>query len=221
MHGDAEPDVGGFDGHGVVGDDEELGAVGVAAEGTGEALDVAPIEGGIHFVEDDERGGLDAQESEEEGDGTEGALAAAQEFEALAALSGEDDINVETGLEGVVGVGEADFGAAFGEEVLEGLAEVTLEFVEGFEEPFAGLAVEFGDAGAELVHAGGDVFFLGGEFGVAFGEAFVSVNGAEVDLAHGTDFAAQSDGAPGGVFGDFDVRGGGHGLLFGDAELFD
>lgn len=221
MHGDAEPNVGGFDGHGVVGDDEELGAVGVAAEGAGESLDVAPVERGVHFVEDDERGGLDAQESEEEGDGAEGAFAAAQEFEALATLSGEDDINVETGLEGVVGVGEADFGAAFREEVLEGLAEVALEFMKGFEEPFTGLAVEFGDAGTEFVHAGGDVFFLGGEFGVPFGEAFVCVDGAKVDFAHGPDFAAQRDGAAGGVLGDFDSRGGGHGLLFGDAELFD
>src|SRR3954452_10629526 len=79
----------------LVRDDDELRAVGVAAQQREEAVDVEVVERGLDLVEDVERARLGQEDREEEGDRGHRLLAAAEQREALGRLARRRDLDLD------------------------------------------------------------------------------------------------------------------------------
>ena len=150
-----------------MGHDEELGAIGEAGELGDEAAHVRLVEGGVDLVEDAEGGGIHGEQGEEEGDGRERALAAGEQAEGAEALAGWLGLDLDAGVDDVVGVEQLEPRGATTEEGGEVVAESGIDLGEGGAEAGAYLAVELGDGGLELSFRVGQVLDLLGEEGVA------------------------------------------------------
>ena len=114
-------------------DDDELRAVGVAAEELDEAADVRVVERGLDLVEEVERARPREEEREEERDRAERLLAAGQEREPLHPLAGRAQLHLDAWLlvlAVVLGLGQPQAALAAREERRRHLREVLLDGVE-------------------------------------------------------------------------------------------
>ena len=149
-----------------MGHDQELRAVGETGELGDEASHVGLVEGGVDLVEDAEGGGVHGKEGEEEGDGRERAFTAGEEAERAETLAGRLGLDLDAGIDDVVGIEELEASGAPAEEGGEVVAEGGIDLVEGGSEARANLAVELGDGALELRLRVGQVLDLLGEEGV-------------------------------------------------------
>ena len=109
----------------LVGDDDELRAVGVAAEELDEARDVRVVERSLDLVEEVERARPREEEREEERDRAERLLAAGEEREARDALAGRPELDLDARLAALVlRLDEPQPALAAGEERRRDLLEV-------------------------------------------------------------------------------------------------
>ena len=97
-HADPVEDVGGVHGAFLVGDDDELGAVGEAPDQLQEAIDVGVVEGGLDLVEDVEGAGPGEEDGEDEGDRDQRLLAAGEQRELAGRLAGRGDLDLDAEL---------------------------------------------------------------------------------------------------------------------------
>ena len=112
--------------------DDELRAVGVAAEERDEAADVRVVERGLDLVEQVERARPREEEREEERDRAERLLAAGEQREPGDALPGRPQLDLDARLLALLlRLGQAQPALAAGEERRGDLGEVLLHGVEG------------------------------------------------------------------------------------------
>ena len=97
-HRDPVEDVGGVHRPFLVGDDDELGAVGEAPDQLQEAVDVGVVEGGLDLVEDVEGAGPGEEDGEDEGERDERLLAAGEQRELARRLAGRGDLDLDPEL---------------------------------------------------------------------------------------------------------------------------
>src|SRR5690349_7335007 len=97
-HADAVEDVGGVHRPFLVGDDDELGAVGEAPDQLQEAVDVGVVEGGLDLVENVKGAGPGEEDGEDEGDRHERLLAAREKRELAGRLAGRGDLDLDPEL---------------------------------------------------------------------------------------------------------------------------
>src|SRR5437773_5593352 len=103
-HGHPVQDIRGLHRPLLVRDDDELRAIGVAAQQLDEAADVRVVERRLDLVEQIERARPREEEREEEGDRAEGLFAAGEEREPLHTLPGGTQLDLDAGLVRVVAV---------------------------------------------------------------------------------------------------------------------
>jgi hypothetical protein len=223
LHGDAVEAVHAGHGHVVVGDDQEAGAGfgdHVGEQGA-EAVDIGVIERGVDFVEHADRGGVAAEDGEDQRQRGEGLFAAGEQREGGEFLARRLGVDFEAGEERVVGADQSEVGAAAAEHSCEELLEVAVDLGEDLVEALAAFSVEVADRAAQLVDGGGEF----GAFGVDAGEAGFDLGGfelgAQVDRAHFLALAGEAFVfAPGAVFG-LGGEVGGRGQFGVDAEAFE
>src|SRR5260370_31208303 len=87
LHGHAIEDRAGFHGFAIVGDDDELRLAAHVADEAREAADVRLVERRVDFVEDTERAGLIAENSDEQRERGHGLLAPGEQKNGLETLS--------------------------------------------------------------------------------------------------------------------------------------
>ncbi len=97
-HGDAVEDVGGVHRPFLVGDDDELGAVGEAADQLQEAVDVGVVERSLDLVEDVEGAGPGEEDGEDEGQRDQRLLTAGEQRELAGRLAGRGDLDLDPEL---------------------------------------------------------------------------------------------------------------------------
>ena len=97
-HADPVEDVGGVHRPFLVGDDDELGAVGEAADQLQEAVDVGVVEGGLDLVEDVEGARPGEEDGEDEGQRDQRLLAAGEQLELARRLAGRGDLDLDPEL---------------------------------------------------------------------------------------------------------------------------
>ena len=97
-HADPVEDVGGVHRAFLVGDDDELGAVGEAADQLQEAVDVGVVEGGLDLVEDVEGARAGEEDGEDEGERDQRLLAAGEQRELAGRLAGRGDLDLDPEL---------------------------------------------------------------------------------------------------------------------------
>ncbi len=97
-HADPVEHVGGVHGAFLVGDDDELGAVGEAADQLQEAVDVGVVEGGLDLVEDVEGARPRQEDGEDEGDRDQRLLTAGEQRELAGRLAGRGDLDLDAEL---------------------------------------------------------------------------------------------------------------------------
>ena len=110
-HADAVEAVGRVHRALLVGDDDELGAVGVAAHELEEAVDVEVVERGLDLVEDVERARAREEHGEHERERDERLLAARQQRQPLHRLAGRRDLDLDARL---LGLGRSSASALLG-----------------------------------------------------------------------------------------------------------
>ena len=122
----------------------------------------------------------------------QGLLAAGEEREGRELLAGRLAHDLEAGFQRVVALDQHEAGLAAAEEVAEEGGEVAVDLVEGGEQAAAALAVQVGDALAELADRLLEVVALAGQgFGFLADLAGVLL-GAEVDGAEAVAGAAEA-----------------------------
>src|SRR5215218_7689211 len=94
-HADAVEDVGGVHRPFLVGDDDELGAVGEAPDQLQEAVDVRVVEGGLDLVEDVEGARPGEEDGEDEGQRDQRLLAAGEQLQFPRRLAGRGDLDLD------------------------------------------------------------------------------------------------------------------------------
>ena len=97
-HADPVEDVGGVHRPFLVGDDDELGAVGEAADQLQEAVDVGVVERGLDLVEDVEGARPGEEDGEDEGQRDQRLLAAGEQRELAGRLAGRGDLDLDPEL---------------------------------------------------------------------------------------------------------------------------
>src|SRR5690606_39169420 len=129
----------------------ELGLCLEVLQKADEAPDVALVERRVDLVEYAERTRLHEVDAEEQGECRERTLAARQEVEALGPLPARGRVDVDGGLERIVGVLEPDVGLAALEEPQERLTEVLADLLEDPGEQVRRRLVDFADGGPKVV----------------------------------------------------------------------
>ncbi len=168
-----------------MGDDDELGGGGHLCDELCEAADVGLVERGVDFVEDAEGRGLELEDSDEQREGGEGLFSAGEQEDVLELLARRRGDDLDAGLVGVFGVGEAHEGLAAAEEFGEGDGEVLVDDLVGLVELDAGDVVDLLDGGLGVFDGVEEVLALSFEEGVALGGLVVLLEGHHVDGAHG------------------------------------
>src|SRR4029079_13134061 len=100
------------------------------------------------------------EDREEQRDGREGLLAARQEHQALQALARRLDVDLQTAVEGILVLHEADVAASAAEEQGERLVEVGADGFEGLDEALARGPVDAADRLLEGLDRVGEVLLL-------------------------------------------------------------
>ena len=113
-------------------------------------MEIDVVEGGLHLVEQVEGRRPAAEDGEQERQGCERALPTGQERELAHVLAVRASLNLDAGVEGVVGIGEPEAAGAAGEQRLEQLGEVVGDVGEGGREQLDDLGVDGPDHLAEL-----------------------------------------------------------------------
>ena len=166
-----------------MGDDDELGAVGEAADQLQEAVDVGVVERGLDLVEDVEGARPGEEDGEDEGERDQRLLAAGEQRELAGRLAGRGDLDLDAellaffvlalvafalllrlGLLGVAHRVQADPPQAATpsrEEVLDHLLEVLRRRLEGLLEGALDLRVDLADQRLQFAHAALGVLALG------------------------------------------------------------
>ncbi len=79
----------------------------MACEQVAEALDIGVVQGGVHFVEETDRGGIGEEDGEDQGDRSQGLFAPAHQAHDRHALAGRTSEDLQSGLQRIVGLDEA------------------------------------------------------------------------------------------------------------------
>ena len=138
----------------LVGDDDELRAIGVAAQELDEAGDVRVVERGLDLVEEVEGARPGEEEREEERDRAERLLAAGEQREPRDALSGGPELDLDSGLAAfLLGLDEPQPALAAREERRGDLLEVVGDRRERLGEPPLDGRGELGPKLLELLEA--------------------------------------------------------------------
>ena len=173
-----------------MGDDDELGLAGHAAQVLRIARDVDIVERGFDLVQDAERRRVDFQDREIDRDGDQRLFAARQGGQVADDLARRVDFDLDAGAEHVRLVGQIEPGAAAAEQLAEDMAEVAVDLLEALCEHRFHLAAELADHAGQLRLGALDVADLGFQEVVAFLDLLVFVDGADVDIAQRADLGA-------------------------------
>ena len=184
-HADPVERVGGVHRPLLVGDDDELGPVRVAADELEEAVDVDVVEGGLDLVQDVERARPREEDGEHERQRHERLLAARQQGQPLGGLARRGHLDLDARLAlllllvrvglgrvrgvlagdhragTVLGVDEPQAAAATGEQVLDDVLEVLGRRLERLLEALPDATVGLLDEALELGEGGLEVAPLG------------------------------------------------------------
>ena len=114
-----------------MGDDDELGLLGQAAQCLREAVDVGLVERGIDLVEHAERHRPHLEHRQQQADRGQGSLATREHRQWLALLARRPGVDLDAGRRQVLGRRQAELGVAAAEELLEASRERILERGEG------------------------------------------------------------------------------------------
>ena len=174
-----------------MGDVEELGLRRHFFHEVAEAAGVGVVERGVHFVQEAEGGGVEAEQGKHEAHGGEGFFAAAEEVDGAVFLAGRARHDGHAGGEQVV-ADHVQFGFAAAEEGGEEGLHFFVDGFEGFFEAGFGFVVDLGDGFFEQGDGGLDVFALVAVVAVAFAGFFELFEGGEVDGAEGLDFLGEA-----------------------------
>ena len=181
-HGDADEVVAGLHGAFAVGDDDELGLCRHVAQEVAEAANVRIIERRVHFVQQAEGRGVQAEEGEDEGEGGEGFFAAGEDAQVFDFFAGRAHSNGDAGIQ-YVAFRPGEFGFAAAKEDGEEVGEMAVDDVQGFLQAAAGFVVEFVDGFFEQRQGVAQVAALGFQRAVFVFGAVVVGDGGEVDGA--------------------------------------
>ena len=140
-----------------MGDDDELGCLAQVFEDGQQSPEVRVIQGGLDLVHDVERAGARLEDRDEEGHGREGALAAAQQRQALDLLARGLHRHLDSGGEHVVGVGEVNAAGAAREQDREDLVEGRPGVLERGAEDVLHLLVDLVDDREQVLAGVGEV----------------------------------------------------------------
>ena len=181
-HGDADEVVAGLHGAFAVGDDDELCLSRHFPQERAEAADVGVIKRGVHFVQEAERRGIEAEEGEDEREGGQCFFAAGEDAQVFDFFPRRAHGDGDAGFEDVAfGPGERGFAAP--EQEREEAGEVAVDDFEGVLQAAARFVVQFGDGFFEQFEGVAQVaalFVQGAVFGF---RAVVVGDGGEVDRA--------------------------------------
>ena len=112
----------------------ELSLVGVLLYVVGEHRDVDLVERRLDLVEDTEGRGVNVENSEEQGDTYECLLTAGEKRKILDYLSGRCDVDVDTAVENVIGIGEHQLCVTAAEKLTEYALERRIDLSHYFNE---------------------------------------------------------------------------------------
>ena len=187
-HCHAVEDIGGLHRLLLVGDDDELGPVGVAAQELDEAADVGVVQRRLDLIEEVERARPGEEQSEEERDRAECLLAAGEERQARDALPDRAQFDLDAVfclcLRPVfTWLGKPQPPVTAGEERRGDLLEVRADRRESLVEAALDRLGELGAQLLELLQARLEILALLGQLGEALLLAVVLLLGERVDLA--------------------------------------
>ena len=148
-----------------------------------EPLEVDVVEGGLHLVHQVEGRRPAPEHGEEVGQGHQRALATRQQGQAPHVAAGRTDLDLDPGVEQVLGVGQGEPAGASREERGHQGGEVLVDVGEGRVEDVHDLLVEGPDDVVELSTGGAHVLDLGLEEPVPLAELGELLEGQRVDRA--------------------------------------
>lgn len=181
-HGDANQLVAGLHGAFAVGDDDELCLSRHFAQQRAESPDVGVVQRRIDFVQQAKRRGIEAEQGEDEREGSQCFFAAGEDAQVFDFFPRRAHGDGDAGFEDVAfGPGECGFAAP--EQEREEAGEVAVDDFEGVLQAAARFVVQFGDGFFEQFEGMAQVAALVVQ-GAVFGfRAVVVGDGGEVDRA--------------------------------------
>ena len=163
-----------------MGDHDELGLMGQAAQGVGETSDVGFVKGGVHFVQDAERDRSNFKHREQERDRGQRAFPAREHGEGLWLLAGWSRHDLHAGRTEVRRVRQRQLREATAEQLLEPRRERRLQGPERCPEAVRDHRVQLGDEVACAHDGGPQVRILGLERLQPDAEGRVLIHGIRV-----------------------------------------
>ena len=116
----------------------------------GKALNVGIIQRRVNFVQDTERRWLIAQKSKEQRDNRQRSFAAAHQIQALQFFAGWLDVDINTGIQQIIRLGEPQHRRTTAKYLDIALRKVFVDFGKGLLEAFSHTAVDFSDNSLQI-----------------------------------------------------------------------
>src|SRR5579863_182751 len=190
VHGYAEKRGRQLHGRLVVGDEDELHAVGHVAHDIAEAADVVLIERRVDLIEQAEGRGIQVEDREHQRDGGKCLLAAGQQVDAAVLLAGRAGHDGDARVQGIV-AHELEVRVPAAEEPRKALLQTGVDALESLLEARARLLVAAPHRLLDGVERGGQVVELPIQVLLALGLLLELVDRGEVDLAEPLDARAR------------------------------
>ena len=173
-----------------MGDDDELGVVGHAAQVLRVTGHVDVVQRSFDLIEEAERRGIDVENGKIDRNSDQCLLAAGEGAQVFDDLARGRDFDFDAGFQHIAFVREVEPRMAAAEQFFKDLLEVVVDLLEARREQLFHLAAQFSDHAGQLALGLFDVRDLGFQEVVTFLDFLIFLDGADVDVAQTADLAA-------------------------------